>query len=422
MGVREVSQIGAGIDKIRRWLAVLPEGLEQRYLAETAASRVRQIRFWIAISLAFNWMTWIVDLVTLPDVWWKTLALRLFLITPVSLIAIRLLAAPRTRWAESLLTVAPFSVALATILVGFSMSAQQDPFRSVIVLSTGLMWVNVIVPMRLRDSVIYTAVTFVLGYAIIVDGMVRHHAGLEHLDVVVVLHALLVLAVLARFQNEREARHNFVLGLNVKTRAEDLARSNARLVEISNTDPLTGLANRRSFDSALTQAWRAAVGDRSWVALAMVDIDYFKAFNDAAGHLEGDRCLTGVAGAIGHQVRHAGDLAARFGGEEFVVLMPATELETAHQVADRLRAAVAGMRIPHPGRKGSEMVTVSVGVAAMRPAIPGTKPEDLIAAADAALYEAKGAGRNRVMVARQSIAPAGDRRKDRPPIPRETAA
>lgn len=123
-------------------------------------------------------------------------------------------------------------------------------------------------------------------------------------------------------------------------------------------------------------------------------ISYFKAFNDAAGHLEGDRCLIVVARAIAEQVRGGGDLAARLGGEEFVVMWPRTDQAGARAIGERMHMAVSALQVFHPGRAGRAFV--SIGVAAICPGEAAIAPAALLAAADEALYAAKAAGRDRV--------------------------
>jgi len=163
---------------------------------------------------------------------------------------------------------------------------------------------------------------------------------------------------------------------------------------LASSDGLTGLANRRMFDQTLEQELRRARRDRSSVSLLMLDIDFFKAFNDCAGHQKGDQCLRQVAGAIADQMLRSGDFAARYGGEEFAVILPATSRDGAVTVADRILASVDALRLPHPASPVARHVTLSIGVAA---ATGGGAPE-LIEAADAALYRAKHEGRNRVCV------------------------
>jgi len=160
------------------------------------------------------------------------------------------------------------------------------------------------------------------------------------------------------------------------------------------TDGLTGLANRQAFDQALRKEWLRAIRGQQPIALLMLDADCFKLFNDRYGHLQGDDVLRGIAGCIVRHLRRPGDTGARFGGEEFIALLPETEPPGAYIAAEKIRHAVAALDIPHDDSP-HERVTISVGVAALRPAV-GDLAETLIAQADAALYEAKRAGRNRV--------------------------
>jgi diguanylate cyclase (GGDEF)-like protein len=266
---------------------------------------------------------------------------------------------------------------------------------------------NALFPLRFRDAALFTAVTLAIGNAINIVGAYAHHVAIARLETVVVCHVLTALSLLVRFLAEWESRHGFVLGLRLRIRADDLARSNVKLQEMSNTDPLTGLANRRYFDQALTRAWQSAVGSWNSVAVLMIDVDHFKTFNDIAGHLEGDRCLTTVARTIAEQVRQDSDLAARFGGEEFVVLMPKACHADAYKAAERIHTAISALRVFHPGRIGRGFVSVSIGVATMIPSGPDASPTDLLRQADAAMYEAKAAGRDRVMGDRRSEVAAG---------------
>ena len=172
-----------------------------------------------------------------------------------------------------------------------------------------------------------------------------------------------------------------------------LAESNQLLEKLSFSDPLTGLANRRQFDEVLREEWRRCHRAGLPLAQVMIDIDHFKAFNDAFGHQAGDDCLRRVAEALAGGLRRAGDVVARYGGEEFVVLLPSAPAQEAVAIAENLRGRVQALGIPHVAPGPGSVVTVSAGVAAL---VPGEgPPEGLTAAADAALYEAKRLGRNR---------------------------
>jgi diguanylate cyclase (GGDEF)-like protein len=166
---------------------------------------------------------------------------------------------------------------------------------------------------------------------------------------------------------------------------EHLAGAIETLHTMSNTDALTGVANRRHFDDTLTLEWRRAVRGGTAISLVMADIDYFKPFNDTRGHQAGDELLRRVAQTLQSRLHRAGDLVARYGGEEFAILLTGTDSGHAREVAERLRADVEAL--------GG--ITISAGVASMSPG-RDNKPEELVSAADAALYDAKRAGRNKV--------------------------
>lgn len=176
------------------------------------------------------------------------------------------------------------------------------------------------------------------------------------------------------------------------------------LVELSTTDGLTGLANRRAFNQRLESEWRRATRARTHLAVALADIDFFKAFNDACGHLAGDDCLRRVAQAVSGVARRTADVAARWGGEELAVLLPGTSLDGAAAVAEAMRRAVEELAIPHPASPVAGVVTASFGVAEVVPA-EGVPQELLLHAADSALFAAKRAGRNRVGVPDYGVEP-----------------
>jgi diguanylate cyclase (GGDEF)-like protein len=173
---------------------------------------------------------------------------------------------------------------------------------------------------------------------------------------------------------------------------ERRAEAEHRLEELATTDPLTGLTNRRKFDNAIDSEWRRAMRQKTPVALLMIDADHFKAYNDGYGHQAGDQVLVGIAVCIADSVHRAGDCAARFGGEEFAVLLPGLDLAAAHSLAETIRRKVEEWSDEQGG------VTISVGVASVTPRAP-QHWADLVEAADKALYAAKDSGRNRCVVA-----------------------
>ena len=187
------------------------------------------------------------------------------------------------------------------------------------------------------------------------------------------------------------------LTLELQRTMEQLADSNVKLARAAREDSLTGLANRRALDEHLQSEWRRAAREQQPLSFALIDLDFFKLYNDWYGHVRGDECLRTVASAVAGRARRPGDLVARYGGEEIGMLMPATSREGARAVAEGLRRAVEALQLPHAGRIDREpYVTASVGVATLVPHLLDDA-RTVIEAADAALYQAKRRGRNCVV-------------------------
>jgi diguanylate cyclase (GGDEF)-like protein len=187
-------------------------------------------------------------------------------------------------------------------------------------------------------------------------------------------------------------------GLELHRTYVDGVQMQVEFARLARFDQLTGLANRRHFDETLAGEWQRALRLRGEMALVIFDVDEFKPYNDHYGHPGGDACLRRLAAVARELVHRHGDLVVRLGGEEFGVLLPLTPASGASAVADMLRRAVENLRLPHAPGTSHPIVTISLGVASVRPH-NGCRPEDLMQAADAALYQAKRAGRNRVMTA-----------------------
>ena len=185
-----------------------------------------------------------------------------------------------------------------------------------------------------------------------------------------------------------QMRHSLL----VLTRKLDAA--NQELKRLSAVDGLTGVANRRMFDEALSREWRRSMRQETELSIVMCDVDYFKKFNDTYGHQAGDECLKQVAFAMAKATERGGDLLARYGGEEFGIILPDTKLGGAAFVAERMRHSVAQLKLAHAGSDHGQ-VTISCGVSSMV-ATADNRPEALLLAADQALYQAKQAGRNQV--------------------------
>lgn len=177
-----------------------------------------------------------------------------------------------------------------------------------------------------------------------------------------------------------------------------LKRTRDKLAKLAAFDQLTGIPNRRTFEERFDAEWRRASRAETPLTLAMIDIDYFKPFNDTYGHPAGDECLRRVAKALADLAHRPGDMVARLGGEEFVFLLPGADGTGAARIADDVQKAIAALAIPHSGSKVADHVTLSMGVVT---AIPTRefRPAQALKHADMLLYEAKGGGRNQARFA-----------------------
>jgi diguanylate cyclase (GGDEF)-like protein len=179
--------------------------------------------------------------------------------------------------------------------------------------------------------------------------------------------------------------------------SRELAAANRELENLSRQDGLTGIANRRHFDTYLLTEIKRASRERQPLSLILADVDYFKAYNDRYGHQAGDDCLRRVASALKAVGKRPADLAARYGGEEFAMVLPSTAMEGAVDVAKSLARAIDALEIPHDRSGVSAKLTLSQGIASLVP-VHDTTPESVIELADQALYQAKQQGRNRYIV------------------------
>jgi diguanylate cyclase (GGDEF)-like protein len=177
----------------------------------------------------------------------------------------------------------------------------------------------------------------------------------------------------------------------------ELARQRKVLSALSFIDGLTGVANRRKFEEVLETEWRRCGRQDQWLGVIMVDVDFFKLFNDSYGHQAGDVCLKRIATALSENLNRGGDFIARYGGEEFVLLLPDTDIDGARATAGRLANAVNKLAMPHAKSSVAIHVTISLGGTSAAPH-PDFTAEELVSFADRLLYRAKQTGRNKAIV------------------------
>lgn len=267
-------------------------------------------------------------------------------------------------------------------------------------------WLKGIKAARIFALAWFVYMVFIVYYLLSITSLIQPDVVSAHaLEIGSMLEvALLSLAFADRLNSEKELRLNAQLKLNqdldqlVRARTEELENANLRLKQMSNTDPLTSLCNRRHFNELFAIEYQRAYRDKSPLALLMIDVDHFKSINDTYGHPFGDRCLQQVASTIVQSTRRPPDLSARYGGEEFIVLLPGTDLQGARHVAETIRSRIEQAMIQDQNQ--STQVTASIGVFA---GVPGDRNrQDLfIQTADTMLYQAKHNGRNQVVASDQ---------------------
>lgn len=379
------SEVTTALDRGFRWMH-FPTRLEQLFECETQHARSRHLVgiaiVWIAVGVIYAIVTRVGPASTHAL---SVNTVRMGVVTPI-LIAVTFAiwwgVRPFTR--ELLMMLANI-IAPASMILVITFAQDSDAGVNRGALTIVFLFITVVV--RLRFWFAVTACVAIAAVQIGVPSLV----GLPVPGNVPLVLITIVATLIANYQLERESRLNYLQRLLTRIQGDKLEATVIQLHDLSQRDPLTGLANRRALDTQLEALCEK--GER--FAMIMVDVDIFKAFNDCYGHVVGDDCLRRVGAMLRASLRNTSDQIARVGGEEFVVLLPQTSVENARIMAERMRVAVSGLRIPHSASP-EEVVTISAGVTGSR--APGSAAE-MLSGADKALYRAKALGRNRVEVA-----------------------
>ena len=215
------------------------------------------------------------------------------------------------------------------------------------------------------------------------------------LDHVFIFSAVAAFACLANARMEHEVRKNFLQSLLLELKKEKLEQAKAALLQLSISDPLTGILNRRGFEQSMSKIWLSAIRHKYSVSLLMLDIDFFKQYNDSHGHPKGDLALKVIAEVFQQQLKRPDDMVARWGGEEFAIVLPQTDKQAGLLIAESIRKSIWEKYIVHPESQFEKRITVSIGLVTTIPK-PNSSYETLIQQADTLLYQAKNGGRNRV--------------------------
>jgi diguanylate cyclase (GGDEF)-like protein len=382
-------------------LLKFPSELENQFLSDTMEARRRHFLISGLLALILYNGFLIGDYLMAPDVFDLAVRLRLLYFTPVSLLLIFL--GTRTDWKivrklppmayeVIIVTIALFAaVTLAYIL---SETKSQYAHFYHVGFSVVVMYGNIVKRLRFWYAVVFSSALMaihILGVLQVLDTFPSRLVW----PIVSLVAATAMFSLVANYTMELDERRRYLLTLRERGVVRELSRTYERLQSLSHVDGLTGLYNRRHFQEHLQNVWGRAQYDKDVVGVMMIDIDQFKRYNDRHGHAAGDECLTQIAEVLQATLRRPEDLSARHGGEEFVALMPHTDLPQAEQVAERVRQAVEALQIRHENSTASRFVTVSIGVACVR-ADFSLKEAVLISAADHALQQAKREGRNRV--------------------------
>ena len=375
----------------------------------------RSARLWIeglvAIGL-FNIYV-IADYLIRGGAAWFPLQVRLCLVTPIAL-----LVNASMRWTPSKVY-REGGIALACCLIGVThlyLESNTSPTSSAYA-QVGLIVTVIFVNVVMRLEFFYALVTsaFLMACELIFIHNDHFLSASEKLLGITLAVCAVAMTVIANYSIAREERMGYLMRLRSEIQSRELSFLNLELQKMSCIDSLTGLANRHAYELQFAKLWEDAVEAGSCLSAIVIDIDHFKITNDTRGHLYGDRVLTRVASLLLQSLRCKDDFAARFGGEEFVVLLPGATREGAMIVAERIRklVEVAGSpALPEPGTH-PRLSTVSCGVATCWPGESNCQ-DDLLDSADKALYQAKSNGRNQVCWGEQRRAsrkgPATERR------------
>lgn len=386
------NELRAVVERGFRFLGFPPRIERLFFHHDTPRRRKRYLILGLVAVLIYN-IYCFSDMIVLRDIYPLAWLIRLGIVTPV-MCGILLLVYLRKleRFTEPMIGSIVISTSLSILIM---LLLSNDPNE--IHYHTGIIIIiifgNIVVGLRFVTALVCSAIVLALYSALLpiattmsVEAIINHS---------LVLSTAVVMSLIGNYQMEAELRRVFLMSLLNRAESIKLAQTNRTLEQLSISDPLTGLYNRRYFDAALEREWRGAQRSGKPLSLLYIDIDHFKLYNDTYGHKTGDGCLVKVAETIRCAAKRPYDVCARYGGEEFVALLPGTDLEQAAAVAERIRTGVEKMCIAHESSHTSAHVTVSIGLAGgITNTIPG--PYSLMDAADNAMYQAKREGRNRV--------------------------
>ncbi len=373
----------------RRWSPIL----QALWVAETDMRRRRDLVFVYSIGLMVGLACLPLDYIAGPEIFETGLYLRLGLVAPVYLLAI-LAARFGSSGFNRIACVLPVPF-FATVGAYLGMHP-VNPLMSEYVMSVGLLvtLASVISPLRPAYIIAVSGLSLVGLWTVFAT--IPQGGSTKELILLIFISVICAVTLAIPLRTTRLKDQNFLFTLRSRLMSDRLVVANEQLRELSHRDDLTGLPNRRYFERIFETALRGSIDRDDDLAVMMIDVDNFKAFNDTHGHLAGDRALRQVATELEKQFSAPGQTVARYGGEEFVVVVEGCNAEAALHLADRARRAVAARPVKL-GRDRRARLTVSIGVSLRK--VAGSAAPELLGCADEALYEAKLAGRDLVRLA-----------------------
>ena len=363
-----------------------PSDIERQFEADTHAKRCKRLTTGLLVSAPLYNLFLLADWLLVPDVMRIATWLHFGFVTPWMLLAAWLVSRkPKPFVRECLAASVPLLIILQ-IDLGFALTTSAGAAHYQYVVIPTLLYTNVSLHrLEFQFARAVTTAILVLHTALVLWATYISAAVAATIIVQIVICAYITLV--ANYTMERDLRRAYLYSLRDRLRHAEADAASRR-------DPLTGLANRLHLDDQLTRLWSLPKWRESSISVVMVDIDHFKCLNDRYGHGAGDLCLKRIAAVLLAELRKTGDLAVRYGGEEFLLLLPGVDMMDAVRLAERIRRSIESAAIPNDGSGARGIVTASFGVAAS--SVSDLSPLELITAADQALYAAKSKGRNQV--------------------------
>jgi diguanylate cyclase (GGDEF)-like protein len=363
-----------------------PPEIERQFEADTHSRRCQRLTTGMLVSAALYNLFLLADWLLVPDVLRMATWLHLAIVTPWMLFAAWLVSRKPKPFVRECLAASVPLIIIFQIDLGFACTTSEGAAHYQYVVIPTLLYTNVSLHrLEFRFARAVTAVILLLHGALVLWASYLSAAVAMTIIVQIVICAYITLV--ANYTMERDLRRSYLYSLRDRL-------GHAEADAASRRDPLTGLANRFHLDAELARLWSQPEFKGSPVSVVMVDIDHFKHLNDRYGHGAGDICLKRIAAKLLAELREADHIAVRYGGEEFLLLLPHMQMMDAVRLAERIRRTIENAAIPNDGSALRGVVTASFGIAAS--SVSDLSAAELIAAADQALYAAKSKGRNQV--------------------------